>query len=159
MNNDYIRKRTQCFGMSMMVMGVSFFLYYLGLFGNVEGPLSPGKIGASLAGIGVTKAHALMFFLSFFIIAMTWNHLYNLVSLMMGSRLTCNHKNKEGHICGALTRKIKTGTDKKKGGVRYTCVNGHTCFNAGFRPVKKGSVSHTVWVTALLFCVIILYGA
>jgi hypothetical protein len=159
MNNDYIRKRTKCFGMSMMVMGVSFFLYYLGLFGNVEGPLAPGNIGASLSGIGVTKAHALMVFLSFFIISMTWNHLYNLISFIMGSRLACIGKTDDGHICGASTQKITTATGKKKGVVRFKCASGHTCSNAGFNPVKKGVISHTVWVIALLFCVIILYGA
>jgi len=110
--NHYIRKRTQHFGLSMVVMGISFFLYYLGLFGNVDGPLAPGKIGESLAGMGVEKTHMLMFFLSFFIIAMTWNHIFNLVTYITGS---------------------------------------------GVDPVKKGVVSHTVWVVALVFCAIIMY--
>jgi hypothetical protein len=159
MNNDYFRKRAQSVGLSLMVMGVSFFLYYLGLFGNVEGPLEPGNIGASLAGMGVTKIHMLMFFLSFFIFALTWNHLFNLVSFMIASRLTCIKKNDEGLICGALTKKIKISDDKKKGVVRFECTNGHTCSDACFHPVKKGAISHTVWVAALLFFAMIMYGS
>ncbi|WP_299983826.1 hypothetical protein [Desulfobacula sp.] len=110
--NNYIRKRTRNFGLSMVVMGVSFFLYYLGLFGNVDGPLAPGNIGKSMAEMGVEKIHMLTFFLSFFIIAMTWNHIFNLVTYITGS---------------------------------------------GTGPVKKGVVSHTVWVVALIFCAIIWY--
>ncbi len=110
--NQYIRKRTQSFGLSMIVMGGSFFLYYLGLFGNVEGPLSPENIGDFLTGMGVEKIHMLMSFLSFFIIALTWNHIFNLVIHIMGS---------------------------------------------DFKPVKKGVISHTIWVVALMFCAIIQY--
>ncbi|MCK5543298.1 MAG: hypothetical protein KAI40_11460 [Desulfobacterales bacterium] len=153
--NSYIRKRTQSMGWSMVVMGGSFFLYYLGLFGNVEGPLTPGNIGESLASMGVEKTHVLMLFLSFFIIALTWNHIFNLVSFIIGSRLTCLEKNQEGKICGTKTQKINTGNTKK--GVGYKCVNGHTYFEADFNPVKKGAVSHTIWVVALVFCAIIIY--
>jgi hypothetical protein len=110
--NGYIRKRTQSMGLSMVVMGVSFLLYYLGLFGNVDGPLAPETLGKSLAGMGVEKVHMLLFFLSFFIIAMTWNHIFNLVTYITGSSTS---------------------------------------------PVKKGVVSHTVWVVALVFCVILRY--
>lgn len=110
--NGYIRERMKSMGWSMVVMGGSFFLYYLGLFGNVEGPLAPGKIGESLSDMGIEKIHMLMFFLSFFIIAMTWNHIFNLVTYMTGSRVA---------------------------------------------PVKKGVISHTIWVVALAFCAIIIY--
>ncbi|MBU0463767.1 MAG: hypothetical protein KKD21_06150 [Proteobacteria bacterium] len=110
--NGYIRKRTHSMGWSMVVMGVSFFLYYLGLFGNVEGPLSPETLGETLAGMGFEKIHMLSFFLSFFIIALTWNHIFNLVTYITGSSVN---------------------------------------------PVKKGVVSHTIWVVALVFCVILMY--
>ena len=110
--NGYIRKRTHSLGWSMIVMGVSFFLYYLGLFGNVDGPLTPETLGKSLAGMGVEKVHMLMFFLSFFIIALTWNHIFNLVTYITGSSSA---------------------------------------------PVKKGVVSHTIWVVALAFCVILRF--
>ncbi|MCD4719900.1 MAG: hypothetical protein K8S13_08570 [Desulfobacula sp.] len=156
--NEYIQKRAQNIGLTMIVMGGSFFLYYLGLFGNVEGPLTPGNIGESLAGMGVTKIHMLIFFLSFFIIAMTWNHIFNLVSYIIGSRLTCIKKNDEGNICGASTEKIKIkNTENTKEIVKFKCIKGHKCSDASFHPVKKGVISHTVWVTALVFCAIILY--
>ena len=110
--NHYIRKRAQSMGWSLVVMGASFLLYYLGLFGNVEGPLAPETLGKSLADIGVEKNHMLSFSLSFFIIAMTWNHIFNLVTYITGSSTA---------------------------------------------PVKKGVVSHTIWVVALMFCAIIWY--
>lgn len=154
--NEYMQKRTRSIGFTMIVMGGSFFLYYLGLFGNVQGPLTPSNIGEALTGIGVTKAHMLLFFLSFFIIAMTWNHLYNLISYLMGSRLTCVRKDDHGKVCGASTRKVKTQAGGKTK-IRFTCENGHTCPDASFHPVKKGVVSHTVWVGALMFCIIIAF--
>ena len=152
--NSYIRKRAQSMGWSMVVMGGSFFLYYLGLFGNVQGPLAPGNLGESLAAMGVEKSHMLMFFLSFFIIALTWNYFFNLISFMIGSRRSCLKKN-QGHSCGAVTQKIKAGNKQKN--IRYRCVKGHTCSDARFNPVKKGVVSHTIWVVAMVFCAIILY--
>lgn len=109
--NGYIRKRTHSLGWSMVVMGASFFLYYLGLFGTVQGPLAPETIGETLAGMGVEKIHMLTFFLSFFIMALTWNHIFNLVTYVTGS---------------------------------------------GFGSVKKGVVSHTVWIVALIFCAILI---
>jgi len=156
--NDYIRKRVQTVGVSMIVMGGSFVLYYLGLFGNVEGPLTPGKIGNALSDMGITKDHALIFFLSFFIIALTWNHIFNLASFMVSSRLTCMKKNHGGDICGASVEKIKKNTGKRKKGAQFKCSNGHICSHANFHPLKKGAISHTVWVSALLFCLILLYG-
>ena len=157
---NFLQKRMHSMGISMIVMGASFFLYYLGFFGTVEGPLTPATIGDTLAGMGVTKAHMIMFFLSFFIISLTWNHLYNLVSLVMGTRLTCLSETQQGQECGAATRKIKTVTSvRKTDGDRFKCTNGHVCADARFHPVKKGVISHTVWVAALLFCVIILVGS
>jgi hypothetical protein len=101
--NHYIRKRTQHFGLSMVVMGVSFFLYYLGLFGNVDGPLAPGQIGESLSGMGVEKTHMLIFFLSFFIVAMTWNHLFNLVIYITGSKVSPQKKGVISHTIWVIT--------------------------------------------------------
>jgi hypothetical protein len=68
-------------------MGASFFLYYLGLFGNVEGPLEPSKLGERLAHMGVTKTHVMVFLIMLFVIALTWNWLYNLMALPLASRL------------------------------------------------------------------------
>lgn len=142
----------------MLVMILCFPLYYLGLFGSVEGPLNPARIGASLAGMGVTKTHSLVFFLSFLIIAVSWNWIYNMVSLLMGSRLTCNKPDEEGKPCGARVERRKV-EQKKTGqkGVQYVCAQGHKRPDAHFHPVQKGTFSHTVWVIALIFCVIVLF--
>jgi len=142
----------------MLVMILCFPLYYLGLFGSVEGPLNPARIGASLAGMGVTKTHSLVFFLSFLIIAVSWNWIYNMVSLITGSRLTCNKLDEEGKPCGARVERRKV-EQKKTGqkGVQYVCASGHKRPDAHFHPVQKGTFSHTVWVIALIFCVIVLF--
>lgn len=95
--NEYIRKRAQNMGLTMIVMGISFFLYYLGLFGNVEGPLTPGNIGEYLAGMGVTKVHMLMFFFLFFIIALTWNQIFNMVNYIAGAGFHSVKKGVIGH--------------------------------------------------------------
>jgi len=36
--NHYLKKRAQNMGWTMIVMAASLALYYLGLFGNVQGP-------------------------------------------------------------------------------------------------------------------------
>ena len=82
---SFVQKRLFRMFASMLVMVLCFPLYYLGLFGSVEGPLNPARIGDSLAGMGVTKTHSLVFFLSFLIISVSWNWIYNIVSLLMGS--------------------------------------------------------------------------
>jgi hypothetical protein len=137
---------------------VCVFLYYLGFFGNVEGPLNPGRIGESLSAIGVTKTHSMVFFLSFLIIAVTWNWIYNLASLLIGARLTCNKLDEEGKPCGARVERRKV--EQKKTGqkvTQYVCANGHKRPDAHFHPVQKGTFSHTVWMIALIFCVIVLF--
>lgn len=152
--SSYLRKRTQSMGWSMVVMGGSFSLYYLGLFGNVQGPLTPETIGDCLAGRGVTQTHVLVFFILFALASLTWNHIFNLVWTMTGSRLFCQGKTHDGALCGAPTQ--KTITPKKKKGVWYTCTQGHTCCGANFHPLKKGVVSHTLWIASLVFIAILL---
>ncbi len=155
---SFIQKRLIRMFLSMMVMILCFPLYYLGLFGGVEGPLNPARIGASLAGMGVTKTHSLVFFLSFLIIAVTWNWIYNIVSLLIGSRLTCNKMEEEGKLCGARVERRKV--EQKKTGqkvAQYVCINGHKRPDAHFHPVKKGTFSHTVWVIAAVFCFIVFF--
>lgn len=155
---SFVQKRLFRMFLSMLVMILCFPLYYLGLFGSVEGPLNPARIGASLAGMGVTKTHSLVFFLSFLIIAVSWNWIYNMVSLLTGSRLTCNKPDEEGKPCGARVERRKV-EQKKTGqkGVQYVCAQGHKRPDAHFHPVQKGTFSHTVWVIALIFCVIVLF--
>jgi hypothetical protein len=155
---SFIQKRLIRMFLSMMVMILCFPLYYLGLFGGVEGPLNPAKIGASLAGMGVTKTHSLVFFLSFLIIAVSWNWIYNIVSLLTGARLTCNKLDDEGKPCGARVEKRKV--EQKKTGqkvAQYVCANGHKRPDAHFHPVQKGTFSHTLWVIAAVFCFIVFF--
>lgn len=73
----FVQTRLQNFGLSMIVMGISFLLYYMGLFGGVEGPLEPAKIGDTLASLGVSNYHILGICLLLMIISLTWNHVYN----------------------------------------------------------------------------------
>lgn len=141
-------------------MSICFPLYYLGFFGSVEGPLHPAQLGETLAGMGVCKTHVLVFFLSFMIFAITWNWIYNLVSLLIGSRLTCNNTNDHRAPCGAPATR-KKAAHKKTGRVvaQYVCAQGHKRPQAHFHPVKKGTFSHTLWVLSLLFCIIIFYSS
>jgi len=157
-SRTFIQKRLIRLCLSMLVMILCLPFYYLGLFGTVDGPLNPGRFGDALAGMGVTKTHSLVFFLSFLIIAVSWNWVYNLVSLLIGSRLTCNKPDEEGKPCGAPVERRKV--EHKKTGQRvpqYVCAKGHKRPEAHFHPVKKGTISHTVWVIALIFCVIVLF--
>jgi len=153
---SFIHKRLIRMSLSTLVMILCFPLYYLGLFGSVEGPLNPDRIGDFLAGMGVTKTHSLVFFLSFLIIAVSWNWIHNIVSLLVGSRLTCNKLDEEGKPCGARVERRKA--EQKKTGqkvAQYVCAHGHKRPDAHFHPVRKGMVSHTVWLVALSFCVVV----
>ena len=155
---EFLRQRLTRFGLTMIVMGVCFPLYYLGLFGTVEGPLNPANLGASLDSMGVSRIHMLVFFLCLTIIGITWNWLYNLISLQIGLRFTCNKTNDNGSPCGAPVTRKKI-IHKKSGivALKYTCTHGHKRPEAHFHPVKKGTFSHTLWVISLLFCIIIFY--
>lgn len=115
----FVQTRLQHFGLSMIVMGISFLLYYLGLFGGVEGPLEPAKIGDALASLGVSNYHVLGTCLLFMIISLTWNHAYNAYQ--------------------SLLRRNDTGS--RPG------------------PVRKGTVSHFLWVMWLTFSAMVGYLA
>ncbi len=157
-SRTFIQKRLIRFCLSMLVMILCFPLYYLGLFGSVDGPLNPARIGESLAGMGVTKSHSAVFFVSFLIIAVSWNWIYNLVSLLRGSRLTCKRAEKEAGVCGASAERRKV--EHRKTGrvvVQYVCTRGHKEAEAHFHPVQKGTIGHTLWVIALAFCAIVLF--
>lgn len=115
----FVQTRLQNFGLSMIVMGASFLLYYLGLFGGVEGPLEPAKIGDTLASLGVSNYHVLGTCLGFMLISLTWNHVYN------------------------TYRSILSRND------------------TGNRPatVRKGPVSHFLWIMWLMFSAMVGYLA
>ncbi len=78
-NHGFFRNRLQNFGLTMVVMGISFALYYLGFFGGIPGPLSPDCIGDVLAGMGISDRHLLILCLSLTAVALSWNWLYNAV--------------------------------------------------------------------------------
>ena len=158
-NRNFVQQRLIRFCLSMLVMIVCFPLYYLGLFGSVEGPLNPDRIGVAFAGVGVTQAHGMVCFLSLLIFAVSWNWIFNAASYAVGSRLTCNRKmDTDGTVCGAPVKREKV-LQKKTGHVtvRYACSEGHLRQDAHFHPVKKGAVSHTLWVISLCFCVIAFF--
>jgi len=155
---NFLQQRLLRFCLSMLVMAICFPLYYMGLFGGVAGPLNPARIGDQLAGMGVTRTHFMLLFLSFLIIAVSWNWIYNLVSLLVGSRLTCKRSLSDDSVCGAPVRRGKT-VDRKTGRsvAQYICAKGHKRPDAHFHPVRKGTVSHSVWVLSLIFCLIVFF--
>ena len=158
-SRTFVQQRILRSCLSMLVMIICIPLYYLGLFGSVDGPLHPARIGQALAGMGVTRTHSLVFFLSFLIAAVAWNWIYNLVSLCIGARLTCERKTAvQGTLCGAPVKRKKV-VRKRTGQVaaQYVCSEGHKSPQAHFHPIKKGTVSHTVWVISLAFFLIVVF--
>ena len=155
-SRNFLQQRLIRFCLSMLVMVICFPLYYLGFFGTIEGPLNPSQIGEQLAGMGVTRTHSMLLFLSFLIIAVSWNWIYNLASLLVGARLTCKRALSDDAICGAPVKRSKT-IDKKTGREvpQYICDQGHKRPDAHFHPVRKGTVSHAIWVMSLVFCIIV----
>jgi hypothetical protein len=157
-SRTFVQKRLIRFWMSMLSFLICLPLYHLGLFGTREGPLNPARMGESLAGMGVTKTHSMVFFMSLLIISLSWNWIYNLVSHLRGARLTCNKMDEEGHVCGARAERRKV-VQKKTGREvsQYVCTQGHKRPEAHFHPLEKGTASHTVCVIALAFCVIVFF--
>ena len=155
---DFLQKRLVRMGVSFLVMILCFPLYYLGFFGTVEGPLHPSNIGEGLANLGVTRTHSAIFFLSLLTIAVSWNWIFNLVSIGMGARLTCKKTGEDGKPCGARVERKKVFQKKTSKTVpQYICIHGHKLPEANFHPVQKGTFSHTLWVMALVFCVIVFF--
>ena len=152
----FARSRLHNFGLTMVVMGASFFLYYLGLFGTVDGPLTPANMGTALSGMGVTQHHVIMVLLSVLIFAISWNWVFNLTSALIGTRMTCKAADKNGDgFCGAPVKRTRH-LSKRTGQtvVEYVCLSGHRRSEAHFHPIKKGSVSNTVWMACLAFVLI-----
>jgi hypothetical protein len=100
--HGFTRSRLHNFGLTMVIMGASFILYYLGLFGTVEGPLTPANLGASLSSLGVTQRHVILMLLALLIGAITWNWIFNLTRFVAGRRMTCLARSKDADgFCGA----------------------------------------------------------
>ena len=93
------------FGLNMIVMAVSFALYYLGFFGGVEGPLAMPNIGRALADIGFTVVSFQAMLVVLFVIALTWNWVLNLIAHLTGQRLTCTKGSPQEGFCAELVRR------------------------------------------------------
>jgi hypothetical protein len=157
-SRNFIQKRMLRMCLSILVMVLCFPLYYLGFFGTVEGPLNPAHIGETLANMGVTRIHSMVIFLTFMIIAVSWNWIFNFVSILMGSRLSCSRTNATGKPCGEKVTRERI-LDRKSGKkvFQYTCEKGHKRNNAHFHPMKKGTISHSLWLISVAFCVIVFF--
>lgn len=157
---QFFQRRLQRFGLDMVVIGVCFFLYYLGFFGGVAGPLNASRIGDRLARLGATTDHVLIFFIGLAIAAVSWNWIYNLIGHLCGWRLTCSQTDGDGACCSAPVKRTKS-VSKKTGATvrRYVCTRGHRHFEAHFHPVKKGTAGHTLSAIALIFGIIVWYVA
>jgi hypothetical protein len=158
-SRSFIQQRMIRMCMSMLVMILCFPLYYLGLFGTVDGPLHPARLGDTLAGMGMTQTHSTTLFLGLLILALTWNLIYNMVCLAVGARLTCKRTMDDGGtVCGAAVRRSRS-VDRKTGqrAAQYECTHGHKRADAHFHPKKKGTASHVVWVICLAFFVIVVF--
>ena len=108
--------------------------------------------------MGVTQKHAMLLFLSFLIISVSWNWIYNLVSMLIGSRLSCSRASATGKARGERVsrRRVLDGKSGRKI-FQYTCAKGHKRTEAHFHPMKKGTVSHSLWIISMAFCVIVFF--
>ena len=156
----FARSRLCNFGLTMVIMGISFVLYYLGLFGTVDGPLTPANMGKALSGLGVTQRHVIIMLLSLLIGAVSWNWIFNLTSAMIGARMTCTATGKDGNECCGLPAKRIRRVSKRSGRevITYVCEDGHRRSEAHFHPLRKGAVSNTVWMACLAFVIIAFCG-
>ena len=152
--SKYIRMRLNRLGITLLVMGASFVLYYLGFFGGIDGPLSAGRIGDLLAESGITQTHVLVSLLVMTALAGLWNIVLNTICRSFGIRLICRQPAGDGSLCSAPVRKIKeTKADGRKSRF-YLCEHEHITSEAGFQPIRKGMASYTIWFTLVLFCAI-----
>lgn len=158
-SSDYFRKRLQGFSVTLIVMGLSFLLYYLGMFGGVDGPLNPEKISSTLNTSGFTRMHLSVITGLIALAAVTWNWVFNLFNYFSGTNLTCNKKMTGGKkLCGENV--VKTKTRQRKTGVKidqYVCPKGHVLSTANFNPLKKGTLGHVVWISSLMLFLTVMY--
>lgn len=150
----FIQTRFQNFSLTLIVMGASFSLYYLGLFGGVPGPLEPARIGDRLAALGFSDRHLLVTFLVFLVISISWNWLYNAVNRLRGRHMTCTFR-KDGGAAFCAAPILKEKSEFSAG--RYVCTAGHTCSHVHIQVVKKGTVSHFLWMMWLVFSIMVFY--
>jgi hypothetical protein len=129
-DNRLIRHQAMRLVVTLVSLGGSIGLYYLGFFGTLEGPLNPEKIGAAVAGSNIGPGHLLAGLFLIFLVSISWNWVYNLIQRMKIQR--------------AVTKHPQTAGKQKNEPVT-------------FQPVRKGPWSHTIWAGALMgligFCV------
>jgi len=143
------------FGLNMIVMAVSFALYYLGFFGGVEGPLAMPNIGRALADIGFTSASFQVMLVILFIIALTWNWVLNLVSHLTGQRLTCTQGSPQEGFCAELVQREREDSGK---GWTYTCPHGHRRNDAHFHPIRKGKWANSLLMASLAAAIMFYFA-
>jgi hypothetical protein len=143
------------FGLNMIVMAASFGLYYLGFFGRVEGPLSMANIGRALADIGFTVGSFQAMLVIFFIIALTWNWVLNLIAHLTGQRLTCAQGSSPEGFCGELVRRDRDETGKNW---VYTCPRGHCRNDAHFHPIRKGKLANSLLMASLAAAIMFYFA-
>ncbi|MEJ2165716.1 MAG: hypothetical protein P8X90_09320 [Desulfobacterales bacterium] len=156
---SYGQQRLAHFGITMIVMGVCFFFYYMGFFGGVDGPLNPAQLGENLSAAGVSKGHLVLAAAVLELLSLSWNWIFSLASLLLGRRLTCSRTDEQGDICGEPVR--RQALPQKKSSKRkqiYVCDHGHRQPNAHFHPLEKGTIGHMLWVISLLFALVVFYG-
>lgn len=144
------QRTLRSFGLNMVVMALSFMLYYLGLFGTVEGPLNINSIARTMAdaGISFTRDDLQIVLITLCVIALTWNWILNMVARQAGWNYSCIAGKKEP--CGQLARRSR---DENGQGWIYTCASGHKETRALFRPIRKGKVAICLLMVALASCV------
>jgi hypothetical protein len=146
-NRSYAQRWRIGFGLNLIVMAVSFALYYLGFFGRVDGPLSMTNIGHGLASLGFTSESFQGFLIVVFIAALTWNWVLNMVAHLTGQRLTCTAGSAKEGFCGTLvTRRRGAGRQEWV----YTCPNGHERKEAHFHPIRKGNLANSLLLVSLV---------
>ncbi len=141
------------FFLSLGIMALSFVFYSLGLFGDVEGPLNPARLGSTLAALGLTKQHLIALLLTLSIFATVWDRLFNAVYRRTGARRICAYKEKDQpKPCGsAVKRETNTRRQTDQTRVRYVCEKGHRCAESDFKPWCKGPLSRSVGLCSLVF--------
>jgi hypothetical protein len=143
---SYAQRWKVGFGLNMIVMAVSFGLYYLGFFGRVDGPLSMANIGRALADMGFTVGSFQALLVVFFIVALTWNWILNLIAHLTGQRLTCATGSPSEGFCGELVRRHRDGSGTIW---NYTCPRGHCRNDAHFHPIRKGKMANSLLMASL----------
>ena len=143
------------FGLNMIVMAVSFGLYYLGFFGGVDGPLATVSLGRTLAGIGFTSASFQVMLVILFIIALTWNWVLNLAAHLTGQRLTCTKGSPQEGFCAELVQRDREDSGKSW---TYTCPRGHCRNDAHFHPIRKSKLANSLLMASLVAAVMFYFA-